>query len=37
MSKIPKETGSTGMELIKASEGLSLRMYRDPAGLWTIG
>ncbi|EDI1752294.1 lysozyme [Salmonella enterica] len=37
MSKIPKETGLTGMALIKASEGLSLQMYRDPAGLWTIG
>ncbi|EIC0165246.1 lysozyme [Salmonella enterica subsp. enterica serovar Kinondoni] len=37
MSKIPNETGPTGMELIEASEGLSLRMYRDPAGLWTIG
>lgn len=37
MSEIPKETGSTGMALIKASEGLSLQMYRDPAGLWTIG
>ncbi|ECI0837419.1 lysozyme [Salmonella enterica] len=37
MSEIPKETGPTGIALIKASEGLSLQMYRDPAGLWTIG
>ncbi|EBL7540531.1 lysozyme [Salmonella enterica] len=37
MSRIPKETGLTGLELIKASEGLSLRMYYNPAGLQTIG
>ncbi|ELK0301817.1 lysozyme [Salmonella enterica] len=37
MSKIPEETGPTGLALIKASEGLSLRMYYDPVGLRTIG
>ncbi|HFZ8416056.1 TPA: lysozyme [Salmonella enterica subsp. enterica serovar Aberdeen] len=37
MSKIPEETGSTGLKLIKTSEGLSLRIYHDPVGLKTIG
>lgn len=26
-----------GLELIKKFEGLSLRAYRDPVGIWTIG
>ncbi|EBH1518730.1 lysozyme [Salmonella enterica subsp. enterica serovar Pensacola] len=37
MSRTPKEIGLTGLELIKTSEGLSLRMYYNPAGLQTIG
>lgn len=37
MSKLPEETGSTGLELIKNCEGLSLRIYHDPVGLKTIG
>ncbi|EEB7432296.1 lysozyme [Salmonella enterica] len=36
MSRTPKEIGLTGLELIKTSEGLSLRMYYNPAGLQTI-
>lgn len=26
-----------GLDLIKGFEGLRLRAYRDPAGVWTIG
>lgn len=37
MSKIPEETGLKGLDLIKASEGLSLCIYHDPVGLKTIG
>lgn len=31
------KTGEMGIELIKKYEGLSLKAYRCPAGVWTIG
>ncbi len=32
-----RRINAAGLALIKAYEGLSLRAYRCPAGLWTIG
>ncbi|MGB7087546.1 MAG: lysozyme [Phormidesmis sp.] len=33
----PKRTNANGLRLIKSFEGLRLKAYRDPVGIWTIG
>ena len=33
----PKRTNKNGLLLIKSFEGLRLKAYRDPVGIWTIG
>ena len=35
--KIPMNTSEAGLKLIKSFEGLRLKAYRCPAGIWTIG
>lgn len=32
-----KKTGNKGIALIKSFEGLKLKAYKCPAGIWTIG
>lgn len=37
MSDKITKVGNSGLELVKQSEGLKLRPYKCPAGIWTIG